>query len=166
MREGGQPLVHLLDLERAVQSGSVSLDLVRDGALVSVAFETEPALPTAAERILLWSGALLQQLPAALTIQRGLPRAGVYVAGRWRGTPAEAHGLVPTWRILAVDGAKVDGLDAFLAAVKEKPDGASLRLFVADLEGRERVITLELDLAYWPTAELVRNANGGWTRTP
>ena len=166
VREGGQPLVHLLDLERAVQSGSVSLDLVRDGALVSVAFETEPALPTAAERILLWSGALLQQLPAALTIQRGLPRAGVYVAGRWRGTPAEAHGLVPTWRILAVDGAKVDGLDAFLAAVKEKPDGASLRLFVADLEGRERVITLELDLAYWPTSELVRNANGGWTRTP
>ncbi len=166
VREAGVPLVHLLDLERAVQRGSVALDVVRGGALVSVAFDTQPAEPSAAERVLLWSGALLQNVPAALTSQRGLPREGVYVAGRWRGTPAEAHNLLPTWRILAVDGAKVDGLDAFRAAVEGKPDGASLRLFVVDLEGRERVITLELDLAYWPTSELVRNSEGGWTRTP
>jgi hypothetical protein len=58
----------------------------------------------------------------------------------------------------------VKGLDAFLAAVSGKPDGASLRLFVADLDGRERVITLETDLAYWPTSELVWDAERGWQR--
>jgi hypothetical protein len=58
----------------------------------------------------------------------------------------------------------VAGLDAFLAAVSKKADGESLRLFVADLDGRERVITLETDLAYWPTSELVSDGNGGWRR--
>jgi hypothetical protein len=60
----------------------------------------------------------------------------------------------------------VKGLDDFLAAVGAKPDGTSVRLFVADLDGRERVITLETDLAYWPTAELVSDGQGGWTRHP
>jgi S1-C subfamily serine protease len=116
--------------------------------------------------VVIWAGALLQEVPAPIATQRGLPLEGVYVAGRWRGTPAEAYGLSPTWRILAVDGAPVRGLDEFLATVAGKPDGSSLRLFVADLEGRERLITLELDLAYWPTSELRSDGNGGWTRTP
>lgn len=164
VRLGGRALVSLHALERAVQSGAVDLGVVRDSALVNARFATELALPSAADRVLLWGGALLQESPGALTLQRGLEREGVYVAGRWRGTPAEAHGLSPTWRVLAVDGAPVRDLDAFLAAVAHKPDGASLRLFVADLEGRERVITLELDLAYWPTTELRRGDGGVWER--
>ncbi len=166
VREGGVALTSLLALERSVQRGSVALDVARAGELVRVAFEPAPARASAAVRVVLWAGALLQDVPATLATQRGLPLEGVYVAGRWRGTPAEGHELAPTWRILAVDGAPVRGLDEFLAAVAGKPDGASLRLFVADLDGRERVITIEIDLAYWPTSELVSDGHGGWTRTP
>jgi S1-C subfamily serine protease len=165
VREGGQALTSLLALERSVQRGDVSLDVVRGGEVVRVAFAPALAPKTAADRVVLWAGALLQDVPATIASQRGLPLAGVYVAGRWRGTPAEAHELSPTWRILAVDGAPVAGLDAFLAAVGAKPDGASLRLFVADLDGRERVITLETDLAYWPTSELRWDAQNGWQRS-
>ncbi len=164
VRVDGRPVADLLDVERAAQSGRVALDVVRAGRVESVALETAVSLPTATARVLLWGGALLQPVPSALTIQRALPREGVYVAGRWRGTPAEAYELSPTWRILAVDGEPVRDLDAFLAAVADKPDGSSLRLFVVDLEGRERMITLELDLAYWPTVELVRGADGSWER--
>jgi len=165
VREDGRLLTSLHGLETKVQGGEVSLDVVRSGELTSVRFEPGIAPPTAAERVVLWSGALLQEVPATVASQRGLPLRGVYVAGRWRGTPAEAHELAPTWRILAVDGVPVEGLDAFLAAVAMKPNGASLRLFVADLDGRERVITLESDLAYWPTSELVSDGNGGWRRS-
>ena len=161
---GGRALTSLLDLERTVQRGAVSLDVVRGGELLNVAFEPSLAPPSAAERVVLWAGALLQEVPATIATQRGLPLNGVYVAGRWRGTPAESHELAPTWRILAVDGAPVKGLDEFLAAVEGKPDGSSLRLFVSDLDGRERVITLETDLAYWPTSELVSDGAGGWRR--
>jgi hypothetical protein len=164
VREAGRPLANLQTLERAVQRGSVSLDVVRGGELLGVGFEPGIAPPTAAERVVLWAGALLQEVPSTLAAQRGLPLEGVYVAGRWRGTPAEAHELAPTWRILAVDGVPVKGLDEFLAAVGKRPDGSSLRLFVADLDGRERVITLETDLAYWPTSELVSDGRGGWNR--
>ncbi len=162
--EGGRPLASLLELERSVQRGEVALDVVRGGEVVPVRFAPGVAPPTAAERVVVWAGALLQEVPSTVAAQRGLPLAGVYVAGRWRGTPAEAHELAPTWRILAVDGSPVKGLDEFLAAVGDRPDGASLRLFVADLDGRERVITLETDLAYWPTSELVSDGNGGWRR--
>jgi S1-C subfamily serine protease len=164
LREGGRPLVDLLALERAVQRGRVALEVLRGQEVVRVELATQPAPATATDRVLLWGGALLQPVPSALTIQRSLPREGVYVAGRWRGTPAEAHELAPTWRILEVDGQPVADLDAFLAAVAGKADGDSVRLFVADLEGRERVITLELDLAYWPTVELRRAASGDWER--
>jgi S1-C subfamily serine protease len=164
VREGGKALTGLLALDRAVQRGAVALDVVRGGEPMTVSFAPGLAPPTAAERIVIWAGALLQETPSTLPAQRGLPPEGVYVAGRWRGTPAESHELSPTWRILAVDGAPVKGLDAFLAAVAPRPDGASLRLFVADLDGRERVITLATDLAYWPTSELVWDAQQGWTR--
>jgi S1-C subfamily serine protease len=162
--ERGRAVTSLQALERDVQSGAVALEVVRGGQLVSASFQPGLALPTAAERVVLWAGALLQEVPSTLAAQRGLPLQGVYVAGRWRGTPAEAYELSPTWRILAVDGVPVKGLDEFLAAVRNKPDGSSLRLFVSDLDARERVITLETDLAYWPTSELVSDGNGGWRR--
>ena len=164
VRSGGRTLTGLHELARDVQRGAVTLDVVRGGELASVAFAPGLAPTTAAERVVVWAGALLQEVPATLPAQRGLPAEGVYVAGRWRGTPAESHELAPTWRILAVDGTQVSGLDAFLAAVGAKADGDSVRLFVADLDGRERVITLETDLAYWPTGELVWDAERGWQR--
>jgi hypothetical protein len=66
--------------------------------------------------------------------------------------------------VFAVDGTPTPTLDAFLAAVAGRPDRGAVRLRVADLDGKTQVITLKLDLAYWPTAEL-RAGPGGWERT-
>ncbi|MGH7288652.1 MAG: hypothetical protein ACREI8_11610, partial [Myxococcota bacterium] len=54
-------------------------------------------------------------------------------------------------------------LAAFQAAVGELRDGDSVRLRVADLEGKLEVLSLELDLHYWPTA-LLRREPAGWQR--
>jgi pro-apoptotic serine protease NMA111 len=93
-----------------------------------------------------------------------VPRVGVYVAGSFRGTPAERHGLYPTLRILAAGGRPTPDLAAFQAAVAEVGDGDSVRLRVADLEGKLQVLSLELDLHDWPTAHLQREASG-WRRS-
>jgi hypothetical protein len=54
-------------------------------------------------------------------------------------------------------------LDAFLAAVADRPDRSSVRLRTVGLEGRSDVITLKLDLQFWPTSELRRNGTE-WER--
>jgi S1-C subfamily serine protease len=95
--------------------------------------------------------------------QRGLPREGVYVADSRRGSPSERDGLRRTQRITAVDGLPTPDLDAFLSATAGKKDGESVRLRIEGLEGKVRVVTLEMDLHYWPTQELHRTARG-WVR--
>jgi hypothetical protein len=85
----------------------------------------------------------------------------VYVVGRWYGSPVERHGLRATRRILAVSGTPTPDLDAFLAAVEDVPDRGSIQILAEDLDGKREVLTLELDLRFWPTREL-RFAEGGW----
>jgi hypothetical protein len=63
--------------------------------------------------------------------------------------------------ILAVGGAPTPDLDAFLAAVRDVPDRGSVQLLTEDLEGKRQVLTLDLDLRYWPTREL-RFTGEGW----
>ena len=55
-------------------------------------------------------------------------------------------------------------LQAFQEVVADVPDRGSVRLRTATLDGVEEVITLRLDLEYWPTSELSRDGSG-WTRT-
>jgi hypothetical protein len=45
--------------------------------------------------------------------------------------------------------------------VRDVPDRGSVQLLTEDLEGKRQVVTLELDLCYWPTREL-RFEEGGW----
>ena len=96
------------------------------------------------------------------TSQRGIPRVGVYVAWYWFGSPAGHYSLRPTHRIVAVDGKPTPDLDAFLAAVKDKPDRGTVMLKLVDLDGRPSVMTLVLDLQYWPTYEIRLEPDGSW----
>jgi hypothetical protein len=68
-----------------------------------------------------------------------------------------------TSRIVKVDGQPVADLDAFLSIVSGKKDRDAVRLDTLDLDGKPGVITLKLDLEYWPTFEL-RREKGVWQR--
>ena len=164
VRVGGELVTRAGPVEAAAQSGAVDLDVIRAGAPLSVRVETPAAPAPAADRIVIWSGAMLQEVPVTLARQRGLPRMGVYVAGRWRGSPSDRHRLGPTRRIVALDGQPTPDLDAFLAAIAAREGAASVRLHVVDLDGKTRVLTLEPDLHYWPTQELRRGPEG-WIRS-
>jgi S1-C subfamily serine protease len=139
------------------------MTVLRDGAVQTLAVPPVPIADGGTDRALLWSGALLQAPPRELAKQRGLPRVGVYVANSLRGSPAGRDGLKRTQRITAVDGHPTPDLDAFLDVTGAKKDGESVRLRVESLAGKVRVLTLELDLHYWPTREL-RRTEAGWVR--
>jgi S1-C subfamily serine protease len=110
-----------------------------------------------------WSGAILHKTPLSISAQRNVAPSGIYISWASSGSPSQAFQLYPTRRVLAVDDHAVADLDQFLAAVAGRPDGSSVRLRTASLDGRESVVTLKLDLLYWPTAELRLGANG-WER--
>ncbi|HVH08145.1 MAG TPA: PDZ domain-containing protein [Myxococcota bacterium] len=156
----GAPVASYRDVERAAQRERLALTVLRDGAPRTLDVATVALDPIGTRRALLWAGALLQPLPYAAQVQRGVPPEGVYVVGRWYGSPVERHGLRATRRILAVSGAPTPDLDAFLAALAPVPDRGSVQLLAEDLDGRREVVTLDLDLRYWPTQELRFSADG------
>ena len=160
---GGRPVSSFRELERAAQLGPLELDVFRGHAVARVRVEPVPLEQEGAGRIVVWAGALLQTPPRELARQRGLAREGVYVAGRWRGSPADRYALGGSQRITALDDRPTPHLDAFLAAVAGKGDRESVRLRTEDLEGRVQVHTLELDLTYWPTVEIALGPTG-WQR--
>lgn len=162
----GRPVVRVREVERAVAQadGEVEIQLLRDGEERTLRVPTQELSGGGTRRALLWAGALLQEPHEAIATQRGLPREGVYVAWFFWGSPAHRHRLEATRRILAVDGTETPDLDAFLAAVGGHPDRGSIRLRTVDLDGKVEVITLKLDLQYWPTWELAATPDG-WARS-
>jgi len=150
----GEPVTRYRELERAAQREAVELSVFRDGKRLALRVPTVTLDPIGTRRALLFGGALLQPVPYPVQLQRGVPAEGVYVVGRWYGSPVERHGLRATRRILAVGGVATPDLDAFLAAVSRVPDRGDLQLLAEDLDGKPEVVTLQLDLRYWPTREL------------
>lgn len=157
----GDPVSRVRDLYRTTYGGRVTVDVLRGGEVLQV--EVEPALMSGAgtTRAVLWGGALLQAAHPALSSQYGIPSGGVYVSRHWFGSPSTRYGLEATSRIVQVDGQPVADLEGFLAAVAGKDDREAVRLETLDLDGKPGVITLKLDLEYWPTYEL-RRRDGQW----
>jgi S1-C subfamily serine protease len=164
VRVNGRAVTRFREVERAAQAERVSLTVARGSEVREANVATLLRSGEGAHEALLWGGALLQRPPVELASQWGVPRVGVYVAGSFRGTPAERHRLHPTLRILAAGGRPTPDLAAFQAAVAEVGDGEAVRLRVADLEGKLELLSVELDLHDWPTA-LLRREESGWRRS-
>ena len=160
----GVPVTSFAQVDRASQAESVRLRVLRDAEEFEFEVPTQSLSGVGTHRALLWAGTLLQRPHRALSSQRSLERNGVYVARFWYGSPANRYGLQATRRIVEVDGQPTPDLDTFLSVVSAKPDRGPVRLKIIDLDGKVEVITLKLDLEYWPTYELIRK-DDGWHRT-
>lgn len=109
-----------------------------------------------ASQVVIWCGAVLQEPPLAVAMQRGQPRCGVYVASRFSGSPASMYGLPTMSRIIQVDGHEVHDMQSFLRLVSGKTCGDNVRIKHLDLRGTPRMTCLRVDSRYWPTEELRR----------
>lgn len=159
----GQPVVEFRALELATQKPEVKLTIFREGAVMQVPVQTVTLDGRNTDRIIVWAGAVLQEPHRAIAAQRGIPRKGVFVAWFSYGSPANHYGLYPGRRIVAVDGQPTPDLDAFLAAVEDKQNREPVRLTTINWTGQVEVVTLKLDLHYFPTYELKRTLDG-WVR--
>jgi len=161
----GKVVNRFREVERAVQRPEVSVTVWRDGAEKILPLKSSELDGRDIDRVLIWAGATLQAPHRAMAAQRGIAPYGVFVSFFFYGSPATRYGLYAGRRITEVDGQPTADLDAFIKAVRGKPDRASLRLKTVAWNGQSDVITLKLDNHYWPAYELVRGSDGSWTRT-
>jgi S1-C subfamily serine protease len=112
-----------------------------------------------------WGGAVIQAPYRDMSMQRGVPQDGVYVAFFAFGSPASRHGLFAGRRITAVDGQPVADLDSFIELVRGKRDRESVRLTSVTWNNQPEVLTLKVDDTYWPGYQ-IRWQDGEWRREP
>ncbi|MEE9142175.1 MAG: trypsin-like peptidase domain-containing protein [Gammaproteobacteria bacterium] len=160
----GKPVNHFRAAEQMVRDKeAVRVTVWRDGQELELNVATVPLDGGGVDRVLLWAGALLQEPHRAMAAQRGVEPVGVYVAYFGYGSPATRYGLWAGRRIVEVDGQPTPDLDAFLDAISDKKDREALLLKTVAWNNAVEVITLKLDLRYWPTYELTRDKTG-WHR--
>ena len=161
----GKVVNRFREVERAVQSPRVTVTVWRDGAEKTLQLQTVALNGRDIDRVLIWAGATLQAPHRAMAAQRGIAPYGVFVSFFFYGSPSTHYGLYAGRRITEVNGQPTPDLDAFIRAVSDKPDRASLRLKTISWNGQTDVITLKLDKHYWPAYELTRQEDGSWIRT-
>jgi S1-C subfamily serine protease len=159
----GKPVTRMRHMARVDRGRPVRVEVLRGGEERMLDVVPQRMSGEGTTRAVLWAGALLQAPHPVLASQYRIPPGGVYVSRHWFGSPATRYRLEATHRIVEVDGRPVEDLDGFLALVADKQDGDAVRLETVDLDGRPAVITLKLDLEYWPTCEL-RRGEAGWER--
>jgi S1-C subfamily serine protease len=160
----GRPVNRFRDVELATRAPRVNVTVLRDGRELNLDLATAALGGGDIDRLLLWAGAVLHAPHRAMAAQRGIPPEGVFVAFFSYGSPATRYQLFAGRRILEVDGRATPDLDAFIAAVRGRPDRSSVRLRTVTWNGSTEVITLKLDRHYWPAYELRRTPDG-WLRS-
>jgi S1-C subfamily serine protease len=152
------------EIEVAVQKPRVKLTILRNKKGQQLEVDTAALSGRDVDRFLFWAGAILQTPHRALAAQRNTPAEGVFVAFFAYGSPASRYQLWAGRRIMEVDGQPTPDLDAFKAAVANRQDRSSVRLRTVTLNGATEVITLKLDLRYWPGYEM-KWTEQGWQRS-
>jgi S1-C subfamily serine protease len=160
----GRVVTSFRDVEKAVQKPEVEVTVWRDDEAREFTIETAALDGRGIDRVVSWAGALLQDPHRAMAAQRGIESYGVYVAFFSYGSPATRYGLWAGRRVVEVDETPTPDLEAFVGAVADKQDQASLRLKTVTWNGAVEVITLKLDNQYWPAYEIRRTADG-WERS-
>jgi S1-C subfamily serine protease len=150
-------------VEATLDRQELSLTVLRDRSVVVLALAPARIPALGIDRVVMWAGTCIHEPSPAVAAQRGRLARGPYVAFASWGSPANRFELKATRQIVSVDGVETPDLDAFLGAVSGREDRSAVRVRLVDLSGRPELITLELDLRYWPTQELRRGA-AGWSR--
>jgi S1-C subfamily serine protease len=139
-----------------------TLRVLRGGQVLDLEVATQALDGRGVDRVVQWAGLVAHEPHREVSSQAGVVRTGVYGAWIWYGTPGHDGGILPTRRIVEVDGRPISSLDDLLAIAAEQHDGQAVRVKLEQLDGRVEVKTLEMDTRFWPTL-LLEDKGLGWT---
>ena len=90
---------------------------------------------------------------------------GVYISRWHHGSPSHRYGMYALHWILEVNGRPTPNLNAFLEETAGLAHKSFVRVKLLHLDNKPKVITLRLDLRFWPTWELtLDHETGQWSR--
>jgi len=139
----------------------LELTVLRKQSILNVSVATVLLDGTGTERIVFWAGGHFQNTHRAVA-QLGIVSEGVYCS-RWHyGSPAHKYGLRATWWVVEINGIPTPNLDTFLNVVKDFQDDAFVRVKLLGLQDKVNVITIKMDLTYYPTYTLTRVDSRKW----
>lgn len=159
----GQLVAGLFNAERLSQHPRVALSVLRDGEVRDIQLETSTMTGLGTQRMVSWAGALFQAPHKEIGYYDGVDFPGVYIADTADGSPAIWDGLYRNRFVTEVDGVGVNTLDEFLGEVSARGQDEITRLTVVSMSGRRQLVTVEPEYNFWPTFEIVRDADG-WER--
>jgi len=159
----GKVVTTFREVEKAVQHDKVTLTVLRGPQQIDVVVDTATLSGVDVDRLVVWAGALLQAPYHALLQQHDSATQGVFISYFIYGSPATRYQLWAGRSIVAVDDQPTPDLDSFIKAVSNREDRSAVRLKTMNLNGAIEVITMKLDLRYFPTYELHKTALG-WER--
>lgn len=161
----GVPATSMDDLRALGRDAEHVLMVLRDAEVHEVRIRPVEVSGAGVRRVVAWHGMLVHAPHAEVSLQTQLaaPREGAYIAWYWYGSPAARGGVRPTQRILEVQGQPTPDLDRFVEVVASLPGDAPVVVKVQDLEGIDRVRTLDPMPAFWPL-EVLDHTEAGWSR--
>ncbi|KAL6760325.1 hypothetical protein V8C86DRAFT_2557091 [Haematococcus lacustris] len=135
---------------------SLPITIFRGTELMQVTVQLGSEAGMGTSRVLHWCGAQLQSSHRAVRELGSLPQGvGVYISRWHHGSPAHRYGLYALHWITEANGQPTPDLDTFLEVVRGLGHGEFVRIKMHHLETcQPKVLTLKLDLNYWPTWEL------------
>ena len=151
------------DLEKAED---MKLTIFKDGEIQDVCFKLEVVDGLGTDRLIHWAGAQIQDSYGAVKERGYLPKNhGVYISRWHHGSPAHRYGLYALHWITEVNGKPIPDMNTFLRETIDLSHQSFVRVKVCHLDNKPKVITLKLDLRFWPTWELkLDHRTGQWSR--
>lgn len=159
----GMPATRFREVDAARSNGRALFEVFRRDQVLGVDVGTMALSTKGTSRVVVWAGAVLQETPDWVAMQRGIVPEGVYISWYWYGSPAVRYGLRPTRRITSINGVAVSTLDELLAQIDTLNDRDAVQITTLRLDDRQEVLTLRVDDQYWPTYEVIQTEDG-WRR--
>lgn len=157
-------VTRMQDLDVQYTSEELKMVILRKRKELTLNIPTILAEASETDRVVMCFGALLQAPHRAVRQQSKTLHTQVYVSAKSKGSPAYQYGLVPTMFITHINGVFTPDLDAFLKAVLPIPDNTYVRIRTTTFDNIPIVLTLKLNLHYFPTIELIKDetCENGW----
>ena len=117
----GVTIYSIRDLEKEYRKGTVEMRVLRQAEVIdkkvgTIALSGEPM-----DTLLFWNGAVVHEVPWAVTYQKSSPKNGAYISGCARGAPCSSDRLSPTRRIVQVEDTEITDIEQLIDVIKTLP---------------------------------------------